>query len=190
MRTLNIKIPAGGTTGALAFAGNYIRIEEASAPFWLRLGNRAYIEIEKGIEAQAPGNWEHIEIENRSGDDITARMVIGSTDTLTVRSFRVVGDVSISAPVDVNSGRSIVARNNLTIMGMDGLNKQKLYDADDTVIMTMIYADNDIRLVGPGQADSIGVMVPANTLVSLPLSGELWIFAGAGATVTASRIKK
>ena len=105
MKTRVIKIPANGTTGALGWGGNYIRIEEASTSFYLRMGNRAYVEIDKGIEIVAPENWDQLEFENKSAAEITIKAVIGTTEKFMMSSFRVVGDVNatIAAPGTLDS---------------------------------------------------------------------------------------
>lgn len=103
MKTRVIKIPANGSTGAMGFGGNYLRVEAASSSFYVRMANRAYVEIDKGIEIIAPEKWDQLEFENKTGAEITVTVVIGITDNFQMRSFRVVGDVT----AEVSSGATL-----------------------------------------------------------------------------------
>lgn len=156
MRTRIVTIPANGSSGVLGFAGNYLRVEEAGGPFFLRMDNRAYVEIDQGIEAISPHSWEHIELENKNASPITVKMVIGETDKFTIRSFRVVGTVDVDSGTSVQSLDDVTAAQGQSLLIAANANRKELLisglstNTDTVRVGGVTAAANNGQPIAPG----------------------------------------
>lgn len=179
MRTRNFVIKANSSSGALGLAGNYLRVEEASAPFNLRLGNRANVEIDQGCEATAPRNWEQIELINNTASDITVKMVLGETDKLTIRYFRVVGDVTVNRSSSLSTIPDVQAVAGVATKIVDAGTRKVLHVGNTSMMDVLRWGDSSVA------ANRGGILHPG---MVLEYSGEaaLYVFNPSGADVPIS----